>query len=329
VHFCFHFLSTCMATNENAESAVRRQITTHLRHRMTVPQHPHTHTKPPQDIHHRYEIYNRYDNRLKIKMTMLSTDTKDLLIGFPQQHLTSKVLSLPSCLTWSCCHDVSPRRNSGGTPKPDRSPGCPHPLPLPAACPSPSEPTAVETEPATYWLPWLPSSHYAATAGHTGRHPQPLPKMTTKTTGFSFPASSPFLSSLISFCLQTTIRVLPRSSFSSVAVSVCLHSSSVGNDSSHSIRDWLQKPIACKQHILSLSLSLSQHPCPTPLCFLVQNHVPVSTQRRKGCCPTVKPACSFHIPPVHLILIFIYYNIYIYIYIYIYIHTLCVLFCLN
>lgn len=91
----------------------------------------------------------------------------------------------PSCLTsvwpvprqpWSCCHDVSPRRDGEGAPEPDQRLGCSRLLPHPAECPSPIEPTAVETEPATHSLPWLlvgcTSPHHRATAWHTGRSPQ-------------------------------------------------------------------------------------------------------------------------------------------------------------
>lgn len=121
-------------------------------------------------------------------------------------YLTMCGSSLPSCLTsvwpalrqpWSCCHDVSPTRDAGGAPEPDLSPGCPCLLPLPAACPSPSEPTAVEIEPATHSLPWLPagytSPHQNATAWQTGRHPPPLPQMTNSTgSNLSSASTLPF-----------------------------------------------------------------------------------------------------------------------------------------
>lgn len=87
-----------------------------------------------------------------------------LMLCWSMDYLTVYDSGPPSCLTsvwpvpwqpWSCCHDVSPRRDGEGAPEPDQRLGCSRLLPHPAECPSPIEPTAVETEPATHSLPWL------------------------------------------------------------------------------------------------------------------------------------------------------------------------------
>lgn len=66
-------------------------------------------------------------------------------------------------------HDVHPRKYATSADETDPSPGWPR-LPLPAACPSPIEPTAAEIAPAMHTLPWLTGFNSSFTATQVDKH---------------------------------------------------------------------------------------------------------------------------------------------------------------
>lgn len=258
-----------MATNENTESAERWHKTTPLRQSITIDIKTHTHQGTS-----RYQK-NKIKNKSNIVFFLSTPHTfwrktlqHTLSIALRAKQINVRGSILPSCLTsvwlvlqqsWSCHHDGSPRRDGGGAPSLDPSRGRSRLPPLPAVCPSPSEPTAVETEPATHSLPWPPvgytSQHHSATA----RHLFSLSKMMDEITrsnlllAFSF-----FLQSNIQISLFWINNLSPP--FNYISLSSLLPPQ----------WDSLQEPTSCNKllYILAISLSLSLSEAPSLYCSL-------------------------------------------------------------
>lgn len=199
----------------------------------------------------------------------------------------------------SCCHDVPPRRDATGAQGWDPSRGYPHPLPLPAVCPSPSEPTAEETEPATYSPPWrllLGCTSVKATGKKKTLKPLNLledgwdhhyqPFLSWILSPVKASSSLCFRSALaaLSYCSSCHISPFPLHPKGKWCLLIKMRPAAEAHLLHAGYSGILSLPPPSSLYSLSLPL-----PLPRPLSVL--NHLAVSTQKKKAIdCPTFQPA---------------------------------------